>query len=125
MEKGIVDGRFITIEKACSFPHEGPMNERTCPRFGNSWADFGNCTENWDYTHDDLTWQPCEKWASRGHKLMIDDCDKDLSDETGICYKAREDEVGSDGWATYFETSEYGNDDHRSDMIDFDALCLT
>ena len=70
MKDGTVDGRSITIEKGCTFPHRELDEEYPlCLGCGNTMEDFENGTMNWEYKDDMLSKQALRIFLFQGGKL--------------------------------------------------------
>lgn len=67
--KGTADGRSITIETYCTFPHGLLDDEGPCPGCGNTEEDLKNGTANWEYKDDMLTRRAVGKFLRLGGKL--------------------------------------------------------
>lgn len=52
MEEGTANGRSITIEKGCTFPHDELAGDGPCPGCGNTEEDLINGTAKWEYKDD-------------------------------------------------------------------------
>lgn len=69
MKDGIADGRSVTIEKGCTFPHREFDEEDLCPGCGNTKEDLNNRIGNWEYKDDMLSYQAVENSICLGGKL--------------------------------------------------------
>ena len=102
MTERTADGRSITMEHVCSFPHKLLEEEETCPHCENTLKDLVNGTVNWEYKDDMLTRRAVEKYNSLSRKLKKGEQRKAKS-VTGKATKAKEPQT--EAAATYHNTT--------------------
>ena len=69
MMEGTADGRSMTIEKGCTFPHEEVYEGEPCPGCGNEENDLVNGTADWEYKDDARSYQALGRFLSLGGEL--------------------------------------------------------
>ena len=69
MKDGTADGRSITINKGCTFPHGELEGDGPCPGCGNTEEDLNNGTADWEYKDDWRSFQTVGKFLRLGGKL--------------------------------------------------------
>lgn len=89
MKDGTADGRSITIEKGCTFPHRELEDEDPCPGCENTKEDLNNRNANWEYKDDMRSRQAVGKFLRLGGKLKKGKPTK-ANSTTGTTIKAKQ-----------------------------------